>query len=372
VQVVGRLTLDRNPTNYFAETEQVAFCTQNVVPGIQFTNDPLIQARNFSYLDTQLSRLGGPNFTQLPINRPHVPVNDNLRDGMHQTAIHQGLAPYFPNTIDDGAPQVSSEAEGAYVTLPKPTVSGDKVRANPVSFDDHFSQATMFWQSMSAVEQSHIVEAYTFELSKCYETPIRERMLVNLARISPDLCAQVATGLGMPAPDGPPAADVTPSPALSQVVTTPGPIAGRIIGVVAAQGADLAGIAALRKALKAEGALLRVVAPVGGFLGSGKGAEIVERTLLATRSIEYDAVLLAGGTGALVDPRLSVLLGEAFRHCKVLGAWGDGAQALAAAGVDVTAPGVLVAAEADAAYAAEVVAAVGRHRVWERAAPLPA
>ena len=369
VQVVGRLTLDRNPTNYFAETEQVAFCTQNVVPGIQFTNDPLIQARNFSYLDTQLSRLGGPNFTQLPINRPHVPVNDNFRDGMHQTAIHQGLAPYFPNTIDEGAPQVSTEDEGAYVTLPIATVPSEKVRANPVSFDDHFTQATMFWLSMSPVEQSHIVEAYTFELAKVYETSIRERMLVNLSKIHPDLCTQVAAGLGLPAPEAQ-VAYVAPSPTLSQLSPAPGPITGRIVGVIAGPGADLAGIAALRKALKAEGAVLRVVGPVGGVLGSGRGAEIVERTLLATRSIEYDAVLVAGGMGALRDPRLTILLQEAFRHCKVLGAWGDGTQVLEAAGIDTTAPGVLQQPEVTSAFGAELVAAVGRHRVWERAAPL--
>ena len=372
VQIVGRMTLDRNPGNYFAETEQVAFNTANVVPGIQFTNDSLLAGRHHSYLDTQISRLGGVNWSQLPINRPHAPVNDNARDGMHQTAVHSGLAPYFPNTIDPGAPQLADETMGAYVTLPV-RVEGEKVRAQSVSFDDHFSQATMFWLSLTDVERTHVAEAYTFELGKCFETPIRERMLVNLANIHPDLVALVAAGLGLPVP--PPEAEpdlgVETSPSLSQVYAAPGPIAGRVIGVVAVPGADLAGIAALRKAVAAEGAVLRVVAPVGGIIGKGAKAEIVERTLLTTRSIEYDAIVLAGGTGTLVEPRLGVLLAEMFRHCKTIAAWGDGAAALAAALIDVTAPGIVIGEKVNAAFAAQLIDAVGMHRVWERTTWLP-
>ncbi len=365
VQLVGRLTLDRNPTNFFAETEQVAFCTSHLVPGIGFTNDPLLQARNFSYQDTQLTRLGGPNFNQIPINRPHVPVDDNLRDGFGQMAVHQGVTPYLPNKLDDCHPRIAGEPEGGYVTVPT-AVSGQKVRGLPASFDDHFSQARMFWLSMTAVEQDHIVDAYTFELGKCFEEQVRLTMLGNLARIDGKLCSRVAAGLGLPAPEGEPAADVTPSPILSQVVTEPGPVLGRIVGVVAGPGADLAGIAGLRKALKAKGAQVRVLAAQGGVLGKGKKTEIVERTLLTTRSVEYDAVLVAGGTAGLSDPRLTVLLQEAFRHCKILGAWGDGVQVLEDAGIDTTAPGVLLADAAGAALARELVPALGRHRVWER------
>ncbi len=367
VQLVGKLTLDRNPTNYFAETEQVAFCTANLVPGIQVTNDPLMAARMFSYLDTQLSRLGGPNFPQLPINRPHAPVNDNLRDGMHQTAVHQGVTPYLPNGLDDCRPLPADDDGGGYVTLPT-AVNGEKVRAKPVSFEDHFSQATMFWASMSPVEKTHIVEAYAFELGKCYEQSVKERMLVNLAKIDADLCAQVAAGLGLPAPEGQPAVDVMPSAALSQMVTTPGPIAGRVVGVVTGPAADLAGVATLRRSLEAKGAVLRVIAPVGGVLGSGASRVPVERTLLNTRSIEYDAVVVAGGVPDLQDVRLTVLLQETFRHCKTLGAWGDGESVLTAAGIDTAAPGVLRSEQADASFADELVASVGMHRVWERAA----
>jgi catalase len=366
VHLVGKLTLDRNPTNYFAETEQVAFHTGHLVPGIEITDDPLMQARMFSYLDTQLTRLGGPNFTQLPINCPHAAVNDNLRDGMHQHAIHQGQAPYLPNTVDAGQPEQATEAEGAYVHLPR-EVTGPKSRANPASFDDHFSQATLFWVSMSDVEKVHIIEAFTFELGKCYEQPIRERVLTALAQVDGDLCAAVAEGLGLPAPQGTPATDTTPSPALSQIPPAPGPITGRIIGVVALPGADLGGIGKLRRAVEAQGAILRVLAPVGGVLKKGRAEQIVERTFLTARSIEFDAVVVAGGTAGLRDVKLTVLLQEAFRHCKALAAWGDGAQVLADAGIDTTAPGILLAEAVAKPFTTELVEALGLHRVWARA-----
>src|SRR6202012_2062224 len=201
VQLIGKMTLNRNPTNYFAETEQVAFHTGHLVPGIEVTNDPLMQGRLFSYLDTQLTRLGGPNFTQLPINPPHCPVNDLLRDGMHQHAIHIGTAAYVPNSIDSDQPFVATEDEGGYVQSPRP-VEGQLVRAAPVSFDDHFSQATLFYRSMTELEQTHIVAAYTFELGKVYEQSIKQRALGVLANIDAELCAQVAAGLGLPAPSG--------------------------------------------------------------------------------------------------------------------------------------------------------------------------
>ena len=198
----GKLTLNRNPTNYFAETEQVAFHTGHLVPGIEVTNDPLMQARLFSYLDTQLTRLGGPNFSQLPINRPHCPVNDMLRDGAHQSAVHTGTAPYLPNSIDDG-PLVADEAAGGYVPDPatdrgaggpgepgivrRPLLPGHHVLSQPV-----------------AGGAGPLVEAFTFELGKVYEQRIKERELTVLANVDADLCAQVAAGLGLPAPAGSP------------------------------------------------------------------------------------------------------------------------------------------------------------------------
>lgn len=364
--MIGKLTLNGNPTNFFAETEQVAFHLGNLVPGIEPTNDPLLQARLFSYLDTQLTRLGGPNFTQLPINRPHCPVNDMLRDGMHQTAIHTGQAPYRPNSIDDGEPLVAGADEGGYVQTPRP-VQGPTVRENPSSFEDHFTQPAMFYRSLTPVEQAHIIEAFTFELGKCYEQSIKERQLEVLANVDADLCKQVAIGLGLPAPKGNPPKDVLLSPALSQVVETPGPIDGRKIGIIAGADSDLGGVSKLVDAVLGLNATPLVTAPVGGVLKSGRRSVIVERTLLTTRSIEFDAVVVAAGTKPADDLKLVLLLQEAFRHCKPIAAWGDGTVALTAAGIPLEAPGVLVAEKIDRKFTAALAKAVGLHRVWERA-----
>jgi catalase len=366
VQLVGKLTLNRNPTSYFAETEQVAFHSGNLVPGIEVTDDPLLQARLFSYLDTQLTRLGGPNFTQLPINQAHCPVNDMLRDGMHQSAVPAGLAPYRPNSIDGGKPLAATAAEGGYVQTPRP-VEGTVVRESPVSFDDHFTQPAMFYRSLTPLEQAHIVEAFTFELGKCYSRAIKERELQVLADVDADLCAQVAAGLGLPAPSGSPAPDANLSPALSQVVTEPGPIAGRKIGILADAGADLAGIGNIRKAAAKLGATALVIAPVGGVLGSGARKQTVDRTLLTTRSVEFDALIVAGGTAPTRDIKLTVLLQEAFRHCKALGAWGDGSAILEAAGITAGDPGVVTGDTAGKAFTDQLTAAVGLHRAWNRA-----
>lgn len=366
VQVIGKLTLNRNPTNYFAETEQVAFHTGNLVPGIEVTNDPLMQARLFSYLDTQLTRLGGPNFTQLPINRPHCPVNDMLRDGMHQSAIHTGLAPYRPNSIDNGEPNPAAAAEGGYVPTPR-VIEGTAVRAQPVSFDDHFSQATMFYRSLTPIEQAHLAEAFTFELGKVYEQAIKERELEVLANVDADLCRQVAAGLGLPAPKGVPVQDVVLSPALSQIVTEPGPVDGRKIGIVADAGSDLAGVAALVKAMAGVGATALVIAPAGGVLKAGRRKVAVDRTFATARSIEFDAVVVADGMTSGADIRLVVLLQEAFRHFKALAAWGDGTAVLKAARIPLKGPGVENAEAADKAFVTALVNAVGLHRAWDRA-----
>ena len=365
VQLIGKLTLNRNPAN-FAETEQVAFHTGNLVPGIEVTNDPLMQARLFSYLDTQLTRLGGPNFSQLPVNQPHCPVNDMLRDGMHQTTVPAGLAPYRPNSIDGGWPLVATAEEGGYVQAPRP-VEGPVVRSSPVSFEDHFTQPAMFYRSLTPLEQAHLVEVFTFELGKCYEQAIKERELQVLANVDADLCARVAAGLGLPAPSGSPAADAALSPALSQVVTEPGSIAGRNIGIIADAGADLAGVAAIRKAAAELGATALVIAPVGGVLGIGARTESVDRTLLTTRSVEFDAPVVAGGTAPAADVKLTVLLQEAFRHCKALGAWGDGTKILEAAGIAAGAPGVVTSNAAGKSFTDQLAAAVGLHRAWDRA-----
>jgi catalase len=241
-----------------------------------------------------------------------------------------------------------------------------------VSFDDHYSQATLFYRSMTAVEQTHIVEAYTFELGKVYEQLIKERVLGVLANIDAELCARVAAGLGLPAPAGNPAENVTPSPALSQVVDTPGPIAGRKIAVVADAGSDLAGIGKLRTTMDALGVTVLVLAPAGGVLGKGRKALAVDRTILTTRSIEFDAIVIAGGTTPSGALEQAILLQEAYRHCKALAAWGDGEAILSGAGIPLDGPGIAVADTVDKAFTASLTTALGLHRAWDRGDLVPA
>jgi catalase len=383
VQPVGRLTLTANPTNFFAEVEQVAFHVGHLVPGIDVTDDPLLQGRLFSYLDTQLTRLGGPNFAQIPVNRPHAPVNDMFRDGFHQSAVHAGAAPYRPNSLDGGNPFRADADSGAFVEVAQP-VAGRRARQAPASFADHTSQPRMFWLSMSPVEQDHIVQAFTFELGKCYETPVRERMLQVLANVDPDLCAVVAAGLGLPAPaPTQPLPDVEPSPALSQLGKR-WPVTGRVVGIVADETSDLAAVRTVRDAIAANEMVPLVIAPHGGVLAGSDGEPIgVQRTFLTARSVEFDALLVAGAPAPApdaeasldakaeapstpdVDPRAALMLAEAYRHAKALGGWGNGAAALAAAGCDGAAAGVALDDD-PGAVAVRVVELLGEHRAWDR------
>ena len=368
VQVIGKLTLNRNPTNYFAETEQVAFHTGHLVPGVEVTNDPL-HPRAAVLL---------PRHPDHSARRPelhpaaHQPVPAAPSTTCSATACTRALYPhvvsagYVPNSIDDNHPRLAGNTERGYVQTARP-VQGSAARANPVSFDDHFSQATMFYRSLSAVEQAHVVEAFTFELGKVYERTIKERELAVLANVDADLCDQVAAGLGLTAPAGTPATDVITSPALTQIVLEPGPITGRMIGIFADAGADLAGIDKLRRAAKKLGATVKVIAPVGGVLVNGSDAETVDRTLLTVRSIEFDAVLVAGGTAPSADIKLVLLLQEAYRHCKTIGGWGDVGDVLTAAGIPIEAPGLMIGKSVAKAFTDELFAAMGRHRAWERA-----
>ncbi|GAA4078676.1 catalase CatB [Nonomuraea soli] len=375
VQPIGLMTLNANPVNYFAETEQVAFHVGHLVPGIDVSDDPLLAGRLFSYLDTQLTRLGGPNFNQLPINRTHAPVNDMLRDGMHQTAVHAGAAPYRPNSLDGGCP---FHAPDGYVEVPVPVEAAPRGRLSPASFDDHFSQARLFWLSLSPVEREHVIAAYTFELSKVYEQAIKERQLLVLARIDPVLCREVAAGLGLPAPDGAPEGDPAASPALSQVGRT-WPTEGRIVGIVA--GPDLDAVRTVRQAVLDGGMVPLIIAPTGGVLPGPGEPVTVQRTFAAARSVEFDAILVAGapepgadaqgardakaGVSGTVDPRVALLLNEAYRHAKPLGGWGEAREAFTAAGIPATAPGV-VTGESAADVLEQVTGLLALHRVWER------
>ncbi|NJC21473.1 putative intracellular protease/amidase [Arthrobacter pigmenti] len=381
VQIIGTMTLNANPTNFFAETEQVAFHPGHLVPGIDVTNDPLLQGRLFSYLDTQITRLGGPNFAQIPINRPHAPVNDMLRDGMHQTAVHGGVAPYRPNSLDGGCPFLAGEDMSAYIEVPQQLPASTKMRENPATFEDHFSQVRLFFRSLTPVEQDHVISAYTFELGKCYEENIRLRQLQNLANIDDRLCSEVAKGLGLQAPDANEAVeDSDPSPALSQVRGT-WPVAGRMVGIITGPDADPASVLALRTAIDDAGMVPLVIAPTGGKLDGGVEAQ---RTYLTARSTEFDALIVAGpaepaddaansrdakaGFPGGVDPRVQLMLAEAFRHSKAIGAVGNSSAVLDAAGVERSAAGV-VEGESDAVVTG-IVELLAKHRVWDRF-PIP-
>ena len=367
VRALGRMTLNANPKNYFAEVEQVAFHPGHLVPGIDVTNDPLLQARLFSYLDTQISRLGGPNFGQLPINRPHAPVNDMLRDGMHQTADYAGVAPYRPNSLDGGCPFHAGVDAGAFIDFPQIVQAGRKERGNPASFSDHYSQGTLFYRSLTPIEQEHVVQAYTFELGKCYEQVIRERQLVSLANIDTDLCARVAAGLGLPAPEATEQpTEQPPSPAVSQIGRT-WPVEGRVIGIITDAGSDAQQVLQARDAITDAGMLALIVAPVGGTLAGTD--QPVQRSYATVRSVEFDAVVLATSADAPagVDPRMAVLAAEAFRHAKAMAAWPGALAVLEAAAIDAGAPGIVQGEPAD--VIAQLATLLARHRVWDREAP---
>ncbi|WP_430982195.1 catalase [Microbacterium lacticum] len=359
LQIVGTMTLIANPTNYFAETEQVAFHPGHLVPGIDVTSDPLLQGRLFSYLDTQISRLGGPNFAQLPVNRPHAPVNDMLRDGIHQSAVHTGVAPSHPNTLDGGCPFHAGADEGAFVDLPVTVTESAIERAQPRSFDDHFSQARLFYRSLTEVEQEHVRDAYAFELAKCYEQAITERQLRALARIDADLCAFVADALGLAAPEpAEPLEDVEPSPALRMIGET-WPIDGRVVAILTGDEVDAAELSAVRHAVDTAGALPLVLAPHGGLLG-----EIpVQRTPFTAASIEFDALVALAPSE---DARVVRLVDEISRQGKAIGAVEDAGGLLASAGVATDAPGVVVGTATE--VTAGVLDALAAHRAWERVA----
>ena len=275
---VGRLVLNRNPDNFFAETEQVAFCVAHVVPGIDFSNDPLLAGRIHSYVDTQISRLGGPNFHEIPINAPLAPVHNNQRDGMHRQAIHRGRVSYEPNSLGGGCPFQAGAA--GFVSFPERRDEGDhKVRGKAERFADHYTQATLFWNSQTEVEKQHIINAFRFELSRVQTPAIRERMVSGLLNVTRELAVAVAAGLGireLPAPMPKVLTrDITPevsvSPALS-LFARPGDggIRTRRVAIVVADGCDGAPLVALADRLTREGAVPRFVSTTLGVVPAGE------------------------------------------------------------------------------------------------------
>ena len=403
VQRVGRLTLNRNPDNFFAETEQVAFHPGHVVPGIDFSDDPLLAGRLFSYLDTQLTRLGGPNFAEIPINRPLAPVHNNQRDGFMRQTINRGRANYEPNSLGGGCPMHAGEDLRGYVTRPQ-RVEGRKVRERAESFRDNFSQATLFWQSMSEIEQRHIVEALQFELGKVEHKEIRQRMVALLANVDSDLASRVAKGIGVSdvsADLGHLSLSDAPTPNERRGAAAPGrsealsmesaanketgTAKGRKVAVLVADGVDGAGLATVRAALEAAGALPEIVAKFGGAVTTSAGEALpVDKTFLTTGSVDYDAVLVPGGAASVATlveqgpPRVFVT--EAFKHGKAIAALAEGVELLHACdlpGVTLSSDGVsgeqgVVSAGPGApadALGQRLIAAIAAHRHWDRAHP---
>ncbi len=343
VTPVGRLVLDRVVDNFFAETEQVAFCTQNIVPGIDFTNDPLLQGRNFSYLDTQLKRLGSPNFSQLPVNAPKCPYANFQQDGHMALASRASRANYEPNSWpgEQGGPREDPAA--GFRSYPAP-LAGDKRRLRPESFADHYSQASQFYRSQTEVERRHIADAFTFELSKCQREEIRTRMVAGLRNVDEDLAAAVARGLGLrelpPAtePARRPARDLAESPALSILRQGPDSFAGRKLGLLLTNGADAATLASLRAAAEAEGATVEVIAPAVGGVDLSDGTRVpADQQVDGAPAVLYDAVAILAEPGAArvlaARPAARDFVTDAVAHCKFIGYTSGAAALLLAAGL---------------------------------------
>jgi len=345
VQRIGKMTLNRNPDNFFAETEQVAFHVGHIVPGIDFTNDPLLQGRLFSYTDTQLIRLGGPNFHEIPINRPVVAVHNNQRDGYMRQTINRGKTSYGPNGIAGNDPQQVKAAEGGFTSYNE-RIDAKKIRARSRSFFDHFSQARLFFNSQSDPEKNHIIDALSFELGKVKTLAVRERMLAILYQIDKGLAGEVAFALGLHIPEIPleelnksipadgkkadyasmnPEGSLSKSPALSMEGTIKDTIKTRKVAILAADGVDGGSLSKVKDALVAEGAVVHIIAPKLGELISKEDMKITpDESLLTAASVLYDAVYLPGGTNSVATLEAEAnaihFLNEAFKHCKAIAA----------------------------------------------------
>ena len=373
---IGRMVLNRNPDNFFAETEQVAFHPGHVVPGIDFSDDPLLQGRLFSYTDTQLSRLGGPNFHQIPVNRPRCPMRNFQRDALMQMEVPKGRVNYEPNSLAPDSPRENPDA--GFVTYPD-TQSGDKVRVRSETFMDHYSQARLFFRSMTAQEQDHIVNAFAFELGKVETPDVRCRVLGHVKNVDAELCDRVEQALGMPgqAYTIPPAKepiDMAPSPALSLLGKAKPTLAGRKIGVLVSDGFEMALLEQLQASAEAEGAVLQVIGPtIGEVKSSGKEAVTPDHAIAGAPSVLFDTVVVA-----VCEPDIEVLkrqaaalnfLRDAYAHLKFIGFTAASMPLLEAAGIAVDDAVIEMESRADAAAYVE---AAKQGRFWPRAAVIKA
>ena len=377
---VGRMVLNRNPDNFFAETEQVAFCTAHIVPGIDFSNDPLLAGRIHSYADTQITRLGGPNFHEIPINSPLAPVQNNQRDGMHRQTLHRGRVAYEPNSLAGGCP-FQAGTDG-FVSFPE-AITEDKVRGKAEKFAEHYAQATLFFDSQTAVEKAHIAAAFRFELSKVAVPAIRERTLSSLVNVSGELAAEVADGLGMEVPDAMPKAiahpdppEVTVSPALS-LMALPGEtgIRTRQVAVLVEAGVHRASLVSLHGALTDAGAVVHFVGPRVGMFDGDSGEEIeANKSMEHSPGFLFDALVVPDGKEAVKalagNGHTMEFIKDQFRHCKTILALGAGRELLEMAGIGAVMDedeGILLADGADAAkIASAFIDAIAAHRHLSR------
>jgi catalase len=366
VQIIGRMVLDRWPDNFFAETEQVAYCPANIVPGIDFSNDPLLQGRLFSYLDTQLSRLGGPNFHQLPINQPKCPFANNQRDGHMQMQVHKGRVNYEPSSLEGDSPRADMRAGfRSHATAD----DGVKGRVRPESFADHYSQARMFFRSLEAPEQAHLASALVFELSKVETPKVRERMVGHLVHIDPSLAQRVADGLGMdsvpPAPAAAvPPADMPEAPEVRIIGRMRETLEHRTVGILIDEGSDATALKALRKAAEAAGATVKIVAPkLGGAVLSDGKKQPADGQLAGTPSVVFDAVavLLSEAAGRKLAKESAAVdfVAFAWAHLKAIASDAGAAPLLEAGNVGKDA-GIVDAADPKAFIAA------AKTRQWAR------
>ncbi len=402
VKIIGKMTLNRNPDNFFAETEQVAFHPGHIVPGIDFSNDPLLQGRLFSYTDTQLSRLGSPNFHEIPINRSVSPVHNNQRDGHMRQQINTGKTANDPNTISNGCPFQAGKKDGGFTSFPE-RIDARKVRARSQSFFDHFSQATLFLNSQSVAERNHLTDALRFELSKVESPVIRERMVGLLTQVDKKLAADVSDALGLKTPAGPVMqmnhsvpADGNPkqfqpikvdlklkrSAALSMEHTKKDSIKTRQVAILAANGVDDKSMNNMIAALQKQGANCKIIAPKLGEITAESGAKIkVQESFLIATSVVYDAVYIAGGAASVdaltAEPDALHFVEEAYKHCKPVAAEPDAEELLEftyignireGEGYDAKVDGLILRGgkgELSAAF----IESMKQHRFWNREKP---
>lgn len=388
VKIIGRMVLNRNPENFFAETEQVAFLPGNIVPGIDFTNDPLLQGRLFSYRDTQLSRLGSHNFHQIPINRPVAAVHNNQRDGHMQTEIPKGQTAYFPNSLSGGCPYLNSVAEGGFESYQE-RIDAKKIRTRSESFNDHFSQPALFYRSLAKWEKKHVANAYSFELGKCNHDHIKDRMLWLIAQIDADLADEVADNLGMQVPKsiekpinqaigadadiqahqpGKKQIYLKESPKLSQANTVFESIATRQIAFLVADGFAMKGYDTMKKALEKENAVVKLIAPHGGMVTCDSGMEHkVDASIMTTESVLYDAIYVPGGEKSIdrlgKNSKSIKFIKEAFKHCKAMAFDDEGEELLKKSAIESSKEDkALLLNEKPKAF----ISAIAKHRNWKR------